>query len=129
MPVARVLRSPPVLPALLAAALLAGGCAAPVPRDLNGTPATARLAPDAASNAPLSGERMQQLDALNQQILRDQEVAIGRQQAAEAAYRAAYAYPNTSWNLFYGGWGGGHWGGGVSVSSPGYWGGYPYYGW
>lgn len=127
MPAARIPRSLPVLPALLAAALLAGGCAAPVPRDFNGTPATARLAPDAASGAPLSVERMQQLDALNQQILHDQEAAIGRQQAAEAAYRA-YAYPTTSWNLFYGGWGGGHWGGGVGISSPGYWGGYPY-GW
>lgn len=128
MPAARFPRSLPVLPALLAAALLAGGCAAPVPRDINGTPATARLAPDAASSAPLSVEQMQQLDALNQQILHDQEAAIGRQQAAEAAYRAAYAYPNTSWSLFYGGWGGGHWGGGVGISSPGYWGGYPY-GW
>lgn len=127
MPAARIPCSLPVLPALLAAALLAGGCAAPVPRDINGTPATARLAPDAASVAPLSVEQMQQLDALNQQILHDQEAAIGRQQAAEAAYRA-YAYPTTSWNLFYGGWGGGHWGGGVGISSPGYWGGYPY-GW
>ena len=127
MPATRIPCSLPVLPALLAAALLAGGCAAPVPRDINGTPATARLAPDAASSAPLSVEQMQQLDALNQQILHDQEAAIGRQQAAEAAYRA-YAYPTTSWNLFYGGWGGGHWGGGVGISSPGYWGGYPY-GW
>ena len=50
-----------------------------------------------------------------------------RQQQAEAYARAAYAYPNTSWNLFYGGWGGGHWGGGVSVGMPGYWGGYPYW--
>ncbi|CAG9165809.1 hypothetical protein LMG23992_00611 [Cupriavidus laharis] len=126
MLVARLTRSLPVLPALLVATLLAGGCAAPVPRDLNGTPATARLAPDAAATAPLTVEQKQQLDALNQQILRDQEAAIRQQQAYEAAYRA-YAYPTTSWNLFYGGWGGGHWGGGVSFSSPGYWGGYPYW--
>jgi hypothetical protein len=126
MSVAHLLRFLPALPALLAAALLAGGCAAPVPRDINGTPSTARMAPEAASSAPLSVERMQQLDALNQQILRDQEAAIHQRQAYEAAYRG-YAYPNTSWSLFYGGWGGGHWGGGVGVSSPGYWGGYPYW--
>ncbi|ODV42285.1 hypothetical protein AWV79_28430 [Cupriavidus sp. UYMMa02A] len=118
-------RSFPLSACLAGATLLAGGCAAPVPRDVNGSPATARLAPDATPATPLSPEQRQQLDALNQQILRDQEAAIHQQQAYEAAYRA-YAYPTTSWNLFYGGWGGGHWGGGVGISSPGYWGGYPY---
>jgi len=116
----------PSLPVLLAAALLAGACAAPVPRDAYGTPATARLAPEAPPPAQLSAEEMHRLDMLNEQILREQDAAIGRLQAGEAAARA-YAYPSTSWNLFYGGWGGGHWGAGVGVSSPGYWGGYPYW--
>ncbi|CAG9184261.1 hypothetical protein [Cupriavidus pinatubonensis] len=127
MSAARCNCSLPVLPALLAAALLAGGCAAPVPRDVNGTPATARLSPDATTTVPLTVEQLQQLDALNQQILHDQEAAIRQQQAYEAAYRSAYAYPNVNWNLFYGGWGGGHWGAGFGFSSPGYWGGYPYW--
>ncbi len=118
--------------ALLAgAALLAAGCAE-LPRDANGSPPTARLAPNAIPPAPLTPEERQKLDALDQQILREQEAAIARRQQAEAmAAAAAYAYPNTSWNLYYGGWGGGHWGGGVGFSSPGWgwgWGRYPY-GW
>ncbi|MGO4279687.1 hypothetical protein SAMN05216321_102355 [Cupriavidus sp. OV038] len=114
--------------AMLAMALLAG-CASPVPRDINGSPATARLMPNGVPPAPITPEESQSLTQLNQQILRDQEAAIARQQQAEAW---AYAYPNTNWSLYYGGWGGGRWGGGVGVSSPGYWGGgwggYPY-GW
>jgi hypothetical protein len=108
------------------ALLLAGGCAE-IPRDMNGSPPTARLVPNAMPPAPLTPEERQKLDSLNQQILHEQEGAIARQQQAEAM--AAYAYPNTSWNLYYGGWGGGRWGGGVSVGMPGYWGwgGYPYW--
>ncbi|WP_427313010.1 hypothetical protein [Cupriavidus sp. H39] len=113
--------------AAFAALLLAAGCAQ-IPRDVNGSPPTARLAPDAVPPAPLTAEDRQKLDALNQQVLRDQAAAIALDQQAAAA-RAAYGYPNTSWNLYYGGWGGGHWGGGVSVGMPGWgWGGYPY-GW
>ncbi|UDM49387.1 hypothetical protein [Cupriavidus sp. MP-37] len=113
--------------ALLGALLLAAGCAQ-IPRDTNGSPPTARLAPNAVPPAPLSAEDKQKLDALNQQVLRDQAAAIALDQQAAAA-RAAYAYPNTSWNLYYGGWGGGRWGGGVGVGMPGWgWGGYPY-GW
>lgn len=113
--------------AALGALLLAAGCVQ-IPRDANGSPPTARLAANAIPPAPLSAEDRQKLDELNQQVLRDQAAAIALDQQAAAA-RAAYAYPNTSWNLFYGGWGGGHWGGGVSVGMPGWgWGGYPY-GW
>ncbi|WP_354680965.1 hypothetical protein [Cupriavidus alkaliphilus] len=113
--------------AALGALLLAAGCAQ-IPRDANGSPPTARLAPNAVPPAPLSAEDQQKLDALNQQVLRDQAAAIALDQQAAAA-RAAYAYPNTSWNLYYGGWGGGRGGGGVSVGMPGWgWGGYPY-GW
>ncbi|SPD64150.1 conserved protein of unknown function [Cupriavidus taiwanensis] len=113
--------------AALGALLLAAGCVQ-IPRDANGSPPTARLAPNALPPAPLSAEDRQKLDELNQQVLRDQAAAIALDQQAAAA-RAAYAYPNTSWNLFYGGWGAGHWGGGVSVGMPGWgWGGYPY-GW
>lgn len=108
------------------ALLLATGCAQ-IPRDANGSPPTARLAPNAMPPARLTPEARQKLDALNQEVLREQADAIARQQQAEAYARAAYAYPNTSWNLFYGGWGGGHWGGGVSMGMPGYWGGYPYW--
>lgn len=112
--------------AALGALLLAAGCAQ-LPRDVNGSPPTARLAPDAIPPAPLTPEDRQKLDALNQEVLREQAAAIALDQQAAAA--RAYAYPNTSWNLFYGGWGGGHWGGGVSVGMPGWgWGGYPY-GW
>ncbi|PZX27960.1 conserved hypothetical protein [Cupriavidus phytorum] len=111
--------------AALGALLLAAGCAQ-IPRDANGSPPTARLAPNAIPPAPLNAEDRQRLDELNQQVLRDQAAAIALDQQAAAA---RYAYPNTSWNLFYGGWGGGGWGGGVSVGMPGWgWGGYPY-GW
>lgn len=114
--------------AALAGALMAG-CAADLPRDFNGSPMTARLAPNAIPPAPITPEDGQKLAELNQQVLREQESAIAQQQQAEAWARAAYAYPNTSWSLFYGGWGGGRWGGSVSVGSPGYWGwgGYPYW--
>ncbi|AQV93500.1 hypothetical protein BJN34_06270 [Cupriavidus necator] len=113
--------------AALGALLLAAGCAE-IPRDANGSPPTARLAPNAIPPAPLTTEDKQKLSALNQQVLRDQAAAIAFDQQAAAA-RAAYGYPNTSWNLYYGGWGGGHWGGGVGVGMPGWgWGGYPY-GW
>ncbi|MFS8973918.1 hypothetical protein PO002_05290 [Cupriavidus necator] len=113
--------------AVLAAAgalLLAGGCA-DLPRDANGSPPTARLAPNTIPPARLTAEQRQKLDTLNQEVLREQADAIARQQQAAAYARAAY--PNTSWSLFYGGWGG--WGGGVSVGMPGYWGGwgYPYW--
>lgn len=117
----------------LALATVLAGCAAPVPRDMNGTPATARLAPDSVPTAPLSDAQRQQITALNQQVLREQANAIASQQQAEAWGRAAYAYPTPSWNVFYGGWGGGgwggrRWGGGVGFSSPGWgWGGYPYW--
>lgn len=124
--------------ALLAAPLLAAGCAANLPRDINGSPPTARLAPDTASRASaasLSPEERKRLDALNKQVLREQEAAIARDQQAQAWARAstyAYpAYPLSSWSLYYGGWGRGRWGGGVSIGSPGYWGwgGYPYWWW
>jgi hypothetical protein len=114
---------------LLGAALACGGCAE-LPRDANGSPPTARLAPNGVPPAPITAEEKHKLDALNRQVLLEQEAAIARQQQAEAmAQAAAYAYPAPSWNLFYGGWGGGHWGGGVGFSSPGYWGwgGYPYW--
>lgn len=112
---------------LLGAVLACGGCAE-LPRDINGSPPTARLVPNGVPPAPITPEERQKLDALNQQVLREQEAAIAYQQQAEAmAQAAAYAYP--SWSLYYGGWGGGHWGGGVGFSSPGYrgWGGYPYW--
>ncbi len=124
--------------ALLAAPLLAAGCAANLPRDINGSPPIARLAPDAGSRgpaAPLSAEERKRLDTLNKQVLREQEAAIARDQQAQAWARAstyAYpAYPLSSWSLYYGGWGRGRWGGGVSIGSPGYWGwgGYPYWWW
>ncbi|WP_432259753.1 hypothetical protein [Cupriavidus sp. TMH.W2] len=122
----RVLRSA-AAGAALGALLLAAGCAE-IPRDANGWPPTARLAPNAIPPAPLTAEDKQKLSALNQQVLRDQAAAIAFDQQAAAA-RAAYGYPNTSWNLYYGGWGGGHWGDGVGVGMPGWgWGGYPY-GW
>lgn len=109
--------------ALAGALLMTGGCA-DLPRDENGSPPTARLAPNAVRPARLTPEQRQKLDTLNQEVLREQADAIARQQQAEAYARAAY--PNTSWSLFYGGWGG--WGGGVSVGMPGYWGGwYPYW--
>ncbi|WP_354686014.1 hypothetical protein, partial [Cupriavidus necator] len=90
----------------IGALLLAAGCAG-MPRDVNGAPPTARLAPNAIPPAPLTPEARKKLDALNQQVLREQDAAIAREQQAEAYARAAYAYPNTSWNLYYGGWGGG----------------------
>lgn len=116
------------LAALLAATL--AGCAAPLPRDSNGSPFTARLAPNGVPPPPVTEAQKQQLTTLNAQILQEQEAAIARQQQAEAWANAAYAYPYSNWNLYYGGWGGGRWGYGVSVGSPGYWGwgGYPY-GW
>ncbi|WP_254601712.1 hypothetical protein, partial [Cupriavidus taiwanensis] len=77
--------------AALGALLLAAGCAQ-IPRDANGSPPTARLAPNAIPPAPLSADDKQKLDALNQQVLRDQAAAIALDQQAAAA-RAAYAYP------------------------------------
>lgn len=120
--------------ALLAASLLAAACASPLPRDLNGSPPTARLAPDAVPTKPLTEEERKKLDALNKQVLRDQEAAIARNQQAQAwtrSYRYAYPYYPSSWSLYYGGWGRSRWGGGVSIGSPGYWGwgGYPYWWW
>lgn len=112
---------------VIALAAMIAGCAAPVPRDMYGSPATARLEPGSTPPAPLTDEERQHLTALNQQVLREQEHVIASQQQAEAWARAAYAYPSTNWSLYYGGWGGGHWGGGVGISSPGWgWGGYPY---
>ncbi len=58
--------------------------------------------PNGVPPAPITPEESQSLTQLNQQILRDQEAAIARQQQAEAW---AYAYPNTNWSLYYGGWG------------------------
>ncbi|MBY4898736.1 hypothetical protein [Cupriavidus sp. AU9028] len=116
----------------LAAPLLAVGCASPLPRDLNGSPPTARLAPSTTPAAPLTAEERKNLDALNQRILQDQEAAIARDQQAEAWARAyRYSYPATSsYSLYYGGWGRSGWGGGVSWGSPGWgWGAYPYYYW
>lgn len=115
----------------LAAPLLAVGCAAPLPRDLNGSPPMARLSPGTAAPAPLTPEERKNLDALNRRILEDQEAAIARDQQAEAWARAyRYSYPSTSYSLYYGGWGGSGWGGGVSWGSPGWgWGAYPYYYW
>jgi len=112
---------------VLGAALLAAGCAE-LPRDSNGTPPTYRLAPDMAPSAPLTEQQRQRLDTLNQQILRETDAAMARDLQAEAMARAYY-YPSPSWSVFYGGWGGGHWGGSVGISSPGYWGwgGYPYW--
>ncbi len=125
-------RSNALLAGAVATAALLAGCAAPVPRDVDGAPATARLAPNSIPPAPLNEAERQRLGALNQQILREQATVMASEQQAAAWSRAAYAYPNTSWSLFYGGWGGGHWGGGVGISSPGWggwgWGGYPY-GW
>ncbi|MCY0858397.1 hypothetical protein [Cupriavidus sp. D39] len=115
---------------LLGIVLACGGCAQ-LPRDINGSPPTARLVPNGVPPPPVTAEDIQKIDALNRQVLREQEAAIARQQQAEAMARAAtYGYPSPSWNLYYGGWGGGHWGGGVGFSSPGYyrgWGGYPYW--
>ncbi|CAG9172840.1 hypothetical protein CURE108131_21335 [Cupriavidus respiraculi] len=112
----------------LAGAAPLGGCATELPRDINGSPPTARLVPNAVPPAPLSAQERERLAALNEQVLRDQEAAIARDQQA-AAWARAYSYPRTSYSLYYGGWGGGGWGGGVSVGSPGYWGwgGYPYW--
>jgi len=111
----------------MTAALLAG-CAAPVPRDANGTPATARLEPNSIPQTPLTEEERQKLAQLNRDVLHEQAISISNQQQAEAAWARGYGYPTTNWSLFYGGWGGGHWGGGVGVSSPGWgWGGYPYW--
>lgn len=93
---------------VIAMAVMIAGCAAPVPRDMYGSPATARLEPGSTPPAPLTDEERQHLTALNQQVLREQEQAIASQQQAEAWARAAYAYPTTNWNLYYGGWGGGH---------------------
>jgi hypothetical protein len=112
---------------LAGAALSLGGCAE-FPRDMNGSPPTARLVPNAVPPAPLSAEERQRLAALNQQVLREQDAAIAREQQA-AAWARAYSYPQPSYSLYYGGWGRSRWGGGVSVGSPGYWGwgGYPYW--
>jgi hypothetical protein len=112
---------------LAGAALLMGGCAE-LPRDMNGSPPTARLVPNAVPPAPLSAEERARLTALNQQVLREQDAAIARDQQA-AAWARAYSYPYSSYSLYYGGWGRSRWGGGISVGSPGYWGwgGYPYW--
>lgn len=109
--------------AMTLAALLAAGCA-DLPRDSHGSPFTTRLAPNSVPPAPVTPEEKQQLTALNAQILKEQEAAIARQQQAEAWASAYYAYPYSSWNIGYGGWGGGRWSYGVSVGSPGYWGGW-----
>ncbi len=118
--------SPAIVPAVLrgiaacaatGALLLAAGCAE-LPRDVNGSPPTARLAPNAIPPAPLTADDKQKLDTLNQQILREQAAAIALDQQAAAA-RAAYGHPKPSWNLYYGGWGCRHWGGGAHVRLPG----------
>lgn len=114
--------------ALCLAGAIATGCAQ-LPRDINGSPPTARLVPNAIPPAPITPEQKQKLDVLNQQILTEQENAIARQQQADAYARAAsYAYPS-SMSLYYGGWGGGGWGGGLGFGFPVYrgWGGYPYW--
>lgn len=119
----------PVRASALALVTVLAGCAAPVPRSVDGVPATARLPAGALPPAQLSEAERQRLGALNQQILQEQAAVMANEQSAAAWSRAAYAYPNTSFSLFYGGWGGGGWGGGVGIGYPGYgWGG-GYGGW
>ncbi|GJG93143.1 hypothetical protein [Cupriavidus pauculus] len=126
-------RSALALASALAVAALATGCAAPVPRDVNGVPATARLPDNAIPPAPLNDAQRQRLGALNQQILQEQAAVMASEQSAAAWSRAAY-YPNTSLSLYggwgSGGWGGSGWGAGVGLGFPAYgYGGYPYGGW
>ena len=68
-----------IFPSLLAVAVGAAvlaGCAAPVPRDVNGVPATARLAPGSTPPAPLNDVERERLATLNQQILREQAAVM-----------------------------------------------------
>ncbi|MDF3838626.1 hypothetical protein P3W85_37685, partial [Cupriavidus basilensis] len=91
-----------LLGALLLGALLAGAGCAQLPRDINGSPPTARLAPAGVPPAPITPEESRKIDALNRQVLRDQDAAIARQQQAEAFARAvpyAYPYPGPTWNV------------------------------
>jgi hypothetical protein len=123
------LRQTATAAAMLGVLMFAAGCAPMLPRDANGSPPTARLVPNAIPPAPITPEESARMSALNQQILREQNAAIANEQQAQAYARAAqYAYPPVSTSLYYGGWGGGHWGGGVGFGVPlGGWGGYPGY--
>ncbi|MGT2491140.1 hypothetical protein ACU4GD_12960 [Cupriavidus basilensis] len=112
---------------LLGAVLACGGCAE-LPRDINGSPPTARLVPNGVPPAPITPEERQKLDALNQQVLRERKPPSHTSNRPRP-WRRLLPMPIQAGACITEGGAGGHWGGGVGFSGPGYWGrgGYPYW--
>jgi hypothetical protein len=109
-----------LLAALGAGAVLMSGCTldprgpSPIysrlPADQSGIPASAE---------PLSPEERARYDAIDRQVLADQDRAMATEAAAEAWSRY-YAPPVTFYGSYYsGGWGHG-WGTGIGVGYPGW---------
>lgn len=100
---------------ILLAGLTTAGCA-PLPRDANGSPPTARLPASATATPQLGPDERERLTALNRQVLREQDDALARRQTW-AAYASAPVYaPSVS--LYGGGGFVGRGFGGVGVGFP-----------
>lgn len=97
------------------AVLATAGCTQ-LPRDVNGSPPTARLTESTTEVPTLSAAERERLKALNQQVLKEQDEALARRQMW-AVYASSPVYaPSVS---LYGGWGfGGRGFGGVGVGVP-----------
>ncbi|PXW26270.1 hypothetical protein [Paraburkholderia caballeronis] len=106
--------------ALLGGALALGGCMLEPPGP---APIYSRLPADqsgvAAAAQPLTPEERQRYDAIDRQVLADQDRAMADEAAAQAWSRA-YAPPVTLYGSYYGGrWGPG-WGTGIGYGYPGW---------
>ena len=97
-----------LLAALLGGALALGGCAlepagptliSRLPADQSGVPATAR---------PLTPQERQRYDAIDRQVLVDQDLAMA-QEAAAQAWARSYTPPVTLYGGYFGGWRGPAW--------------------
>ncbi|WP_144146199.1 hypothetical protein [Paraburkholderia sp. BCC1884] len=87
-----------------------------LPADQSGAPNTAQ---------PLTPQERQRYDAIDQQVMVEQNQAIAAENAAQA-YSRYYSPPVSVYGSYYGGgggWGhGGGWGTGIGVSYGPYWG-------
>jgi Xaa-Pro aminopeptidase len=83
-----------------------------LPADQSGMASTAR---------PLTPEERERYDAIDRQVLSDQNQAIAAENAAQA-YSRYYSQPVSVYGSYYGGGWGHGWGTGVGVGYSPYWG-------
>ena len=105
--------------ALLGSAIVLGGCVleppgpsliSRLPADQSGVPATA---------PSLTPEQRERYDAIDRQVLAEQDLAMAREAAAQAWARA-YSPPVTLYGGYFGGWRGPGWGGWGWGGGPGW---------